>query len=123
MKNFDFVRTDSSLTSTIAIDYERIRMVSNNHKQKLRIYVDSSNQDHDRPLSYFKQDKRKQLIPIDPYLHFDLTYFSLRNSLPKDDLNLLHLYIKQHLEKIIGSSDSPEDKVRCQLFSLISNLW
>ena len=59
-----------------------------------------------------QQTHSRTLKSIDPYLHFDQRYNTLRNHLHDKELAELHKFINEHLSVNTGSSMSPEDKER-----------
>ena len=78
------------------------------------IFIDGEEQENSSLISYMQQTNSRTLKSIDPYLHFDQRYNTLRNVLHDKELAELHKFINEYLSTNSGSSMSPEDKERAK---------
>ena len=115
--NFDrYAKSDkskeliNSQMQFIQLEYERIRVLSNNNTQKVLIFIDGGKPDHSMFISYKQKNFHQTLISVDPYLHFDLRYYTLRNFLSENDLDALQKYIDEYLLSNLKSTKLPEEK-------------
>lgn len=97
---------------TIQLEYERIRILSEYNRSRKTIYIDDEQQDNSSLISYMQQTNSHTLKSIDPYLHYDQRYNTLRNRLHDEELAELHKFINEQLSVKTGLSKSREDKER-----------
>ena len=119
--NFD--KSEESINEQmqfIQLEYDRIRILSDHNSQKVLIFIDGDKTNHSMPISYKQQNIHQKLISIDPYLHFDLHYYTLRDCLSVDDLEALHKYTDNYLLTNLTSTKLPEEKEKRYKFDMQS---
>ena len=79
-------------------------------QSKVFIYVNGEKTVETKLITYYQQSSEKNLVAIDPNLHFDLLYNDLCKKSSEADLKLLHDFIDQFLLQQLNCSSSSSEK-------------